>query len=164
MFKHWNGFKMEVKLPCFLLNFFYHKKGLFLGPGLNLWKILVMQQSTCWIYLELNRNLFYFMVQIYPVTRQWNDANWLDPLIMIWFVGVVWEIRSLSPFYIWTMHFSIDEIWLRDFFGPFQVCFVSMCRLIPTRHIITHIGFHNLMSPDLQVSKKVSFKVSKIHL
>ena len=62
------------------------------------------------------------------------------------------------------MHFSIDEIWLRGFFGPFQVCFVSMCRLIPTWHIITHIGFHNLMSPDLQVSKKVSFKVSKIHL
>ena len=48
---------------------------------LNFWKILLPQHSTCWILFDLDLHLVYFTVQNFPVTREWNEADWLDPLI-----------------------------------------------------------------------------------
>ena len=40
------------------------------------WKIIVIQH-----YLDLDLNLVYFIMQNYLVTREWNEADCLDPLI-----------------------------------------------------------------------------------
>ena len=41
----------------------------------------LIQHWTCWIYLDLDLNLVFFIMQNNQFTREWNEADWLDPLI-----------------------------------------------------------------------------------
>ena len=45
------------------------------GAKPNFRKILFIQHYTCWINLDLNLNLVYFIVQNYPVTSELNQVN-----------------------------------------------------------------------------------------
>ena len=42
-----------------------------------------MQHYTCWISLDLDITLVNFIMKNYSFTREWNEANWLDPLVTI---------------------------------------------------------------------------------
>ena len=42
------------------------------------WKILLPQHYTCWILLNFDLYLVYFIMQNCPVTREWDKADWLD--------------------------------------------------------------------------------------
>ena len=53
-----------------------------------------LQHYTCWIYLDLDLNLVYFIMQNHPVTREWTQADWLDPLLSILFVFFVTKISD----------------------------------------------------------------------
>ena len=86
VFKHWKGLKLVVNLP--VLD--YHKKILF-GKNIICRKILVIQYNTCWIYLNLDPNLVYFIMQNCPFIKEWNEADWLDPLI--------WKIMGVGIFF-----------------------------------------------------------------
>ena len=56
------------------------------------WKILVIQHYTCWIYLDLDLHLVYFIMQNYPVTREWNEDDWLVPLLQNPFISLTYNI------------------------------------------------------------------------
>ena len=43
-------------------------------------KVNFIQHYTCWIYVDLGIILVYFIMQNYPFSRAWNEADWLDPL------------------------------------------------------------------------------------
>ena len=47
----------------------------------NIWKVLVLQNFASWIYLDFYLSLVYFIMQNYLVTREWDETDWLDPLI-----------------------------------------------------------------------------------
>ena len=40
-----------------------------------------MQHYTCWILLDFELHLVYFIMQNYPVKKELDEADWLDPLI-----------------------------------------------------------------------------------
>ena len=40
------------------------------------------QHYTCFILLDVDLHLVYFIMQNYPVTREWDEVDWLDPLVM----------------------------------------------------------------------------------
>ena len=46
-----------------------------------LWKILVTQHFTCWTYLDFDLNFVNFIMQNNQITREWGEADWLDPLL-----------------------------------------------------------------------------------
>ena len=39
--------------------------------------ILVLQHYTCWINLDLDLHLVYFIMPNYPATREWYQTDWL---------------------------------------------------------------------------------------
>ena len=47
----------------------------------NFWKLILPQHSTCWILFDFDLHLDYFIMQNFPVTREWDEANWPNPLI-----------------------------------------------------------------------------------
>ena len=49
--------------------------------NLIFWRILLTQHYICMIFLDFDLCFAYFIIQNYPVTREWNEADWLDPLI-----------------------------------------------------------------------------------
>ena len=44
-------------------------------------KILVIQHYTCWILLYFDLHMVYCIMKNYPVTREKDEADWLDPLL-----------------------------------------------------------------------------------
>ena len=63
---------------------FVYRKGL-LVQNINFWKFLVIQHYTCWIYLDLDLNLVFFIMQNYPVRGEWNEADCLETLLIFRF-------------------------------------------------------------------------------
>ena len=47
----------------------------------NFLKNFLTQRYTCWVYLDSDLHLVYFIMQNNPVTRELGEANWLEPLI-----------------------------------------------------------------------------------
>ena len=52
----------------------------FFGKLKFFWKILLTQHYTCRILLDFDLRFVYFIIQNYPVTREWDEADWLEPL------------------------------------------------------------------------------------
>ena len=42
-----------------------------------------MQPNTCKLKLDFDQYLVYFYIQNYPVTRDWYEADWLDPILCL---------------------------------------------------------------------------------
>ena len=55
----------------------------FFCQSLNFWKILLTKHYTCWISLDFDLYLVYFVMQNYTITREWDGADWLDPLLCV---------------------------------------------------------------------------------
>ena len=47
------------------------------------WKILLQQRFICWILLDFHLHLVYFIMQNYTVTGEWDEADWLNALILL---------------------------------------------------------------------------------
>ena len=52
------------------------------SPKIISWKILVIHHYMWQIYLDFDLHSVYFIMQNYPVTREWDETNWLDPLVL----------------------------------------------------------------------------------
>ena len=74
MLKSWMPLKLGKKSPFFKYLIF--------------WKILLAQHYTCWILLDFDLHLVYFIMQNCQVTREWDEADWQDPLIYSLFESV----------------------------------------------------------------------------
>ena len=57
------------------------QKGIIFLGNHDFFLIIVIQHYTFWIYSDFNQHLVYFIKQNYPVTRECNEADWLDPLV-----------------------------------------------------------------------------------
>ena len=74
-------------------------------------KLNFLKNSTTALYLLdftrfFNLHLVYLIMQIYPVTREWDEANWLDPFIsrghnghplLFWYHGRISALGSDLP-------------------------------------------------------------------
>ena len=56
----------------------------FFCPNLIFWKFFLPQHSNCWILFYFQLHLVFFLMQNLPVTREWYEADWLDPLLILW--------------------------------------------------------------------------------
>ena len=62
--------------------YYLHRSRVALSPVCGIfWKLLLPQHSTCWILFDFDLHLIYFIMQKFPVTREWDEADWLDPLL-----------------------------------------------------------------------------------
>ena len=54
---------------------------LFFWQKLTFWKNPLPHHYTCWILFDFDLHLVYFIMLNCPVTREWDEADWLDPLL-----------------------------------------------------------------------------------
>ena len=69
-----------VKRLCWMEISFFTFKDIYLFY-ITFRKSLVLQHYGCWIYLDFDKNLANFIMKSYPVIREWDETDWLDPFI-----------------------------------------------------------------------------------
>ena len=126
-------------------------------------------------------------MKIYPITRDWDEAKWLDPLIYMWTFSVLpqrsfspnWSTFGGSAFYPPSPHPGLHPPIHLDFFGILLhgfawICIILhnfvycriFCILLPTfppcqvsiSHDLTLIPANAIVSPSLKKSNTKNTK------
>ena len=87
LLESWKWLQSCVKLP-------FLSQEIIFAQNISHWKIIILQPYTSWIYLDLNLYFVYCMWN-YPVTREWDQVDWL--VLFIWILKhtlIFWTILN----------------------------------------------------------------------